>query len=233
MRNRMKAPLRALIVDHNGTMVDDSKLTYEVLQEICRICGVGVPAFDHWRRYESVIGYLRYYHDYAQLPKTIPVASYHMIRELYYGARIRSQAPFRPDLVPFLRSCQEWGVQLAVCSGELRVLLDECLSRDALRAEFEIIEGDVTDKRAMLISICERLRVPVEQAAYVDDTISGIAAADAAGLIPIAFAHHTSYSKPEQLRKEGQYEHIVSTFTELGILVEGLVKFKRPVCGPA
>ena len=215
--------LGLLIWDFNGTMLDDLAVAYGSVEYVFRLYDRPVPSKD---RFRSLISsrFMEFYHGQG-VPTWATAEHLNVIRQDYYLSRM-PQLHFRPGLAELLKWSRSVGLKNAVCSAEITVILDTLVDRADLRRYFEpdAVRAEAWDGKSLELSkICEQLNVPRDRAAYLDDTVDGIAAAMDAEVHSIGFAHPTSWNTALRI-EAARPLHIVHDFRELHTLLEVLTR---------
>ena len=214
-----KPLLKAIIFDNNGTMLDDVHLAYGSVEAIFRLLNLPCPTRDAFRRDGSndIAGFCQQH----GAPKHVTHEELDVVRKIYYDVHV-AQAHYRPDLPNALGYFKTRGLKLAVCSAENDSVLKNFLTRAKLLDCFEIVRSESRPKAGALKEIVDRLGVRPDEAAHVDDTADGIAAAQSVGIRSIGFSHPTSYGLPQSLWAQ-KPDHVVNDFGELRRLIVGLL----------
>lgn len=104
-----------------------------------------------------------------------------------YDEIVRGRLLPTPGAVDFIRSCRARGMKLAVASGADRVKVDANLRELALpRSAFDaVIDGDQVARKKpapdIFLAACRALALPPAECLVVEDAVSGVQAAKAAG----------------------------------------------------
>jgi phosphoglycolate phosphatase-like HAD superfamily hydrolase len=213
-------PVRLLIFDNNGTMLDDLHLAYACSEAMFSLLRVPRQSADRFRQEgaNDVSAFcLRH-----GVPASVTHEELDIIRRLYYSARMDQVRP-RQGLGLALDRCAEFGILAAVCSAENSAMLDDLLMRFELRHRFVAVRGEARPKGPALSELIASLAVAPDEAAYVDDTVDGIRAAQEYGSQTIAFAHPTSYCFSAHLWA-CKPNHVVGDFAELRRLIPKLAQ---------
>jgi phosphoglycolate phosphatase-like HAD superfamily hydrolase len=215
--------LELLIWDFNGVMLDDLAMACGSVEYIFRLYDKPVPSRDRYRN-EISARFMEFYRGHG-VPPWASTEDLNVIRRTYYLARL-PQVRFRPELRSFLGWCRTRGLKLAVCSAEIKAILDALVDRDALRELFEPegIRAEAWNGKAVeLRALCERMNIAPAATAYVDDTADGVRAAAEAGVRSIGWAHPTSWNASHRI-EAAKPAHIVHDFRELKMVLEALTR---------
>lgn len=197
----MRDTLRAVLLDNNGTCLDDLQVAYGSACATLTHWGVTeMPTLQQYRDGMSS-DWKQWYYKYG-LPPHVTVDQMNVIRRAYY-AEHGHMAEFRPDLERFLRFCQERGLKLAIVSAEVRGILQSFLDRVDLTPYFDHIEAEAWPKGPALVRTLVKLDVSPQEAVYVDDSVEGNETAKAVGIRTIGFTHETAYASETRIRAVG------------------------------
>jgi beta-phosphoglucomutase-like phosphatase (HAD superfamily) len=212
--------LELLVLDNNGTMLDDLHLAYGSVEAIFSVLGVPCPTKEQYRN-EISSDFMQFYWAHG-VPRDVTGDQLNGIRKLYYKMR-RSTAHFRADLGPFLIHCRDVRkIKAGVCSAEIGTTLMHYL-QPLIESNFfsqgadgqPLIRGEAwPGKTEKLGELLEQAGVPAGRAALVDDSVEGIEQARALGMRTVAFVHGTGYNRLERLRR-GKPDAMVASFAEL------------------
>ncbi|HEX6399094.1 MAG TPA: hexitol phosphatase HxpB [Actinomycetota bacterium] len=184
-------PIEAVIFDMDGVLVDSEPMWRAVEREV--FAGVGIELTDEdlyptmGIRIADVVE--RWYRrrpwpepSRAQVAETIVDGVARTVRErgrLLDGAR---------DAVDHVRSL---GLGVALASSSPMPLIRAVLSLDGLAARFDVVVSGEDEELgkpdpAVFLSAARRLEVPPERCLAVEDSINGVRAAKAAGMLCVA-----------------------------------------------
>ena len=115
-----------------------------------------------------------------------------LVREMIAGMheRVRRAVQARPGAVELVQRLRETDVRLGLASNSPRVLVDDALRTAGLADAFDAIvtSDDVANAKPapdIYLLVCERLGVAPADALALEDSLSGVTAAKAAGLTVI------------------------------------------------
>jgi mannitol-1-/sugar-/sorbitol-6-/2-deoxyglucose-6-phosphatase len=184
-------PIEAVVFDMDGVLVDSEPMWRAVEREV--FAGVGIELTDEdlyptmGVRIADVVE--RWYRRHpwpepsrAQVAETIVDGVARTVRErglLLDGAR---------DAVDHARSL---GLGVALASSSPMALILAVLTLDGLAAKFDVVVSGEDEERgkpdpAVFLSAARRLKVPPERCLAVEDSINGVRAAKAAGMLCVA-----------------------------------------------
>ncbi|MDV7390877.1 HAD-IA family hydrolase [Arthrospira platensis SPKY1] len=180
-------PLRALIFDFDGLILDTETPDYRSWQETYAEFGVELP-LDVWRRN---IGSTDFFNPYlyleAQLGRSLDRAAVKAQRKRRDNELLAMQQPL-PGVEEYLRAARALGLRIGIASSARRSWVTGHLARLGLSDWFEVVRGqdDVNGRPkpdpAVYLAALEALDVPPAAALALEDSPNGAAAALAAGL---------------------------------------------------
>jgi len=213
--------LELLIWDFNGTMLDDQATAYGSVEYIFSLYNRPAPTRDRFRNLISG-RFMEFCHD-CGVPSWASADHLNVIRQDYYLARM-NHVHFRPGITELITWSRTMQLKHAICSAEIKMILDTLIDRDKLRQLFEPdgIRAEAWNGKAVeLREVCQRLGVACDRSAYLDDTADGITAAKEAGVLSIGFVHPTAWNTAQRI-EAAKPNYVVHDFRELRILLEVL-----------
>lgn len=200
-----------VLLDWNGTVLDDLHITYEAMREIFRRHGLPAPTMEEYRN-EIDSNFPKFYRDHGvRAAKEELVAIWQEVVTAHW-----EEAALHEGVPAFLRACLGEGLTLGIVSGEVPQVLMERLEQFKLTHFFSVVRSAAWPKERALIGTLAFLGVRPEEAVYVDDTAEGIRTAKRLGLR--AFGFTKGYASPERIRN-AEPHHAVSSFAELYCLL--------------
>ena len=200
-------PIRALIFDFDGLILDTESTEYQSWQELFTTHGCQL-SLDRWI---DCIGRPRGYFDfYAHLEEMKgAVIDREQIRTERH-ARVRELnlvQPIQPGLVDYLQDARRLGLKMGLASSSSRVWVHGHLERLALYHYFaatKCVEDTGTHKPdpGPYLAVLDALNVLPNEAVAFEDSPNGIASAKAAGTLCVAVPnpmtqhlqlHHADY----------------------------------------
>lgn len=200
-------PLRAILLDHDGTLVDSEPIHYLVWADVLRRYGFDLSEEQYRARYAGVptlanaVDLVQRF-GVAEDPVALAEAKNAATREHL------ARCPFA--LLPGVREAIDafagLGLQLAVVTGASAFGVNSTLCAHGLASRFAaVVSGD--DVRhskpapdCYLLAL-ERLGVRAGECVAIEDTEPGVAAATAAGIrclaVPTAMSRHHDFSRAE------------------------------------
>jgi len=182
-------PCRALLFDMDGLMVDSEPLWFEVEREFARARGgVWTEELGTQCIGQGLASTLRVMHASFGFP--VDVARDTLLIIELFVARV-SELTLKAGFEELLGEAHSHGVPRALASSSARPLVDATLARFALRERFDaVVTGDCVahPKPApdIFLEAARRLGVPPEGCVVLEDSLTGVRAAHAAGMRVIA-----------------------------------------------
>jgi beta-phosphoglucomutase len=213
-------PLRAVVFDFDGVIVDSEPLHYRSLRDALLPDGVRITEAEYWSTYlayddREAIRLAFERHGETSSPDRLSAAE---ARKVEAFARLVPEIPVFPGAREIVRALAN-EVPLAIASGARRQEIEAILAGIGLRDRFQAVVGAEDAPRtkpdpAPYVEAARRLAAttpglaPAECAA-VEDSVPGILSARGAGMRVVGVAH--SYP-PEEL---GPAHHVVSSLVGL------------------
>jgi beta-phosphoglucomutase len=200
-------PIRAMIFDFNGVIVDDEHVHFELFREVLAAEGVTLDEATYHDRY---LGYDDRGCFSAALIDAGRTAPDDLIRSLIdrkaarYAEVAETQLKFFPGAAEAIAGLSQ-GRPVAICSGALRAEIEYALERLKVFDRVASITSaeDTTrckpDPEGYLIAL-DRLRadfpdLAANECLVIEDSLAGLAAASSAGMVPIGVTN--TYSRDE------------------------------------
>lgn len=179
----------AVVFDMDGTLHDTETIYHASLKQAVEAVGFAVTdAFCH-----SLIGIpgrecnvmLR-----EHLGAGFPYDEYDRLREAYIHDALNAAVPVKTGAVELLQALSGDGMKLAVATSATRRSADRALERSGLVTYFPVVvtRDDVARGKPhpdLFMLAAERLGVHPEDCLAVEDSLHGIRAAHAAGMMPV------------------------------------------------
>ncbi|ACE83398.1 HAD family hydrolase [Cellvibrio japonicus] len=192
--------LKAILFDHDGTLVDSEEVHYQLWREIMRAYAVDLSA-EEYRDYYSGIPTAKNALDLTvrhQLPIDAPslAAQKHQVTRDYIA---RTAFPLMPHADATVRRFAATGAQLAVVTGSTRNCVDATLAAYQWQPLFSTIVSseDVSNNKpapdSYLLAL-QRLGLSAQEAIAIEDTAHGLQAATRAGITCVAVRNAMSQS---------------------------------------
>lgn len=208
--------IRAIIFDHNGTLLDDLPVAYGSIREIFRRYNLPCPTPEQYRL-EIGTNFMEFYYNHG-FPRTTTAKELNVVRMEYYLDHFH-EAKLRPEVETVLSALSLLEIKFAIVSADVDSLVIKKLEEVDMKSFFNVIRAGVRDKRTALLEVCKELGVEPHEACYVDDTVDGNTAAKEAGLHAIAIIG-TGYHSVERLSKVSP--HVISNLYELSAIIEAI-----------
>ena len=225
-------PLRAVIFDFDGLIIDSETPIFEIWAEVYRDHG-GALTLEHWRH---ALGTHNGFDPYAELQRQTG----RILDRATWAPRIRDEhwrrcdtEPLRPGVAERLAEADALGLPAAVASSSSAEWVGPWLERHGLRSRFRAIctRDDVARVKPapdLFLLAAERLGVTPATCVVFDDTPNGVAAAHAAGMWAVAVPG------PMTCRLEFPRPHLAlsslsdSTLRELQVHLANLTNLNQP-----
>lgn len=185
----MPTPIRAVIFDFDGLIVDTESTGYHTWREIFDQHGHDLPV----ERYAQVIG------------TDFNTSSYDPRRDLEqltgrafdwdaveitrkaHESRLRRHLHLLPGVADLLKEADNLGLRIAIASSSPRVWIDSWMDQLGLHDHFHHIStvddtGKVKPDPSLFLHAAEKLGVSPEEAVIFEDSLNGLRAAIAAGI---------------------------------------------------
>ncbi len=186
-----ETPIRALIFDFDGLILDTETADHQAWQEVYQDHGTQLP-LNRWL--ECVGASDTSFDPYDQLERQLgELVDRERIRQTQHARvqEILDERSTLPGVKEFISNAQQRRMSLAVASSSPRAWVEEHLSRLGLLAQFDLIRcpgaGDCAGPSPQLyLSVVADLGVDPARAIAVADSPPGIMAAKGAGLYCIS-----------------------------------------------
>ena len=198
-------PLRAVVFDFDGVIVDSEPLHFRSLRDALSPDGVRITEEEYWATYlayDDREAIRLAFERHGERPSPARLASAET-RKVEAFARLVPTIPVFPGAKELVRALASDGVPLAIASGARHEEIEAILRGIGLRDAFSAVVGSEDADRtkpdpAPYVEAARRLApgagglAPVDCAA-VEDSVPGILSAKAAGMRVVGVAH--SYPK--------------------------------------
>ena len=187
-------PIRALLIDFDGTILDTETLEFRVWEEIYHSYGAVLPLplwADSIGRGVNDIKFDPYAHLETLLQRPLdPVAlrtrKHDRLHELI------AIEPVRPGIIEYIREAKRLGMKVGVASSSAHDWVDGHLARLGLLQEFDCIccFGDVALAKPypdLYLLACKTLDIAPSEAVALEDSPNGLWGAKRAGVFAVAF----------------------------------------------
>jgi putative hydrolase of the HAD superfamily len=185
---RMPPPIRAVIFDFDGLIVDTESTGYHTWREIFAEYGHELPV----ERYAQVVGtdFNTSYdprRDLEQLTgRDFDWEAVEVERKTREGT-LRQHLHLLPGVADLLQEADALGLRIAIASSSPRVWIDSWMDQLGLHDHFHHIStvddtGKVKPDPSLFLHAAEKLGVQPEEAVIFEDSLNGLRAAMAAGI---------------------------------------------------
>jgi beta-phosphoglucomutase len=194
-------PLRAVVFDFDGVIVDSEPLHFRALRDALAPDGVRITEEEYWSTYlayddREAIRLAFERHGEAANPDRVAAAAF---RKVEAFARLIPEIPVFSGALELVRGLAAEGVPLAIASGARHEEIEAILAGIGLRDAFLAVVGAEDAPRtkpdpAPYVEAAHRLArdarglAPVDCAA-VEDSVPGILSAKGAGMRVVGVAH--------------------------------------------
>jgi phosphoglycolate phosphatase-like HAD superfamily hydrolase len=171
-----------VLLDWDGTLLDDVELGYQTMQAVFRHYGLGSPPRDVWMEGASrdILGF---YHQYG-VPAHVTIENIYAIWDAHFN-RNWNGLQLRDAAQEVLQICYNARVPIAIVSGSSTEVVADGVNWFKLSHMIAHIEGGAGDKVRALRDVLARFSVRAASALYVDDTYKGVSAAKEVGITAI------------------------------------------------
>ncbi|WP_395738243.1 HAD family hydrolase [Prosthecobacter sp.] len=185
----MPPPIRAVIFDFDGLIVDTESTGYHTWREIFNTHGHDLPV----ERYAQAVGtdFITGVYDpkrdLEQLTgRDFDWAAMELERKAREG-ELRKHLTLLPGVADRLQEAAALGLRIAIASSSPRVWIDSWMEQLGLRHHFHHIStvddtGKVKPDPSLFLHAAENLGVAPEEAVIFEDSLNGLRAAVAAGI---------------------------------------------------
>jgi HAD superfamily hydrolase (TIGR01509 family) len=193
--------IRAILFDFNGVLLDDEPVHFELFRQVLRDEGLDLTEEQYYRDVVALDDARAFAWMFGASGLRLPAPRLQELIEhkaQLYLARMRRQGyPFFPRAVKSVRQAASDGYVLGIVSGALRREIEEALEQENLLDLVECIvaaedvqeskphpEGYLRGLALLAGAVARRGAAPLtaDQTVAFEDTVEGLAAAQAAGL---------------------------------------------------
>lgn len=226
---KVHSPLKAVIFDCDGILVDTEPLHYAAFQEVLQPLGLGFDYEHYMKRYIGFDDRDAFREAFREGGRSLDgdrLSAFMVAKEEALQRIISRGVPTFPGVVELVRKLAADGVPMAVASGALRHEVETFVRGLGLQDAFPVIvaadevEHSKPDPETYLKAL-SRVRehfgfseLPARCCVAIEDTPAGMRSARQAGLFVVGVAH--SYA-PERLADEA--DHVVMGLPELSLPV--------------
>ena len=193
-----RVPIRALLFDFDGLLVDTETTALASWQEIYREHGHELPL----ARWAAIVGTIGGFDPYEHLVELAGPLERDAIlaRQSERELALAEIEALRPGVLEYLEGAHALGLATAIVSSSSRTWIDRHLARLERAEQFDaIVTADGDRERAkprptLYLEALERLAVTAEEGIAFEDSPNGVRAAMAAGLFCVAVPNGVTLS---------------------------------------
>lgn len=202
---------KVFLFDWNGTLLDDTLLWYDVVQEVFRVFGKQPPALEqYFRELEG-----DYFIIYTSRGIDVTREELNKVYAQHYRALMYT-ALLMPGAKEVLQVLQDNHHALYLVTGQHEHLVSPLLEKFDIVSCFQCSKFHVTDKTNVIHEILEAEKVEPRNCFYVGDTPSDMRHAKKAGVVSIAFLG--GYI-PNELIASAQPDYRISQLRDILMIV--------------
>lgn len=199
--------LKAVIFDHDGTLVDSEKLHYRIWRDVLSGLGVDFPEADYAKDYSG----FPTRHNARTLVNAYqldidPEALFRLKEKRINSLLARESFSLMPGVKDAVNACRQMALSLAIASGARRNEVANTLKVHGFTGMFDAIacSEDVAHPKPapdVYLLALDGLGLAAEQCVAVEDSYSGLQSAKAAGLrciaVPNAYSANHDFSQAD------------------------------------
>ena len=205
-------PIKAVLFDHDGTLVDSEPMHFQMWQDVLATYGVTLSEQlykDHYAGLPTAANAVDIVARFAlnEAPNTLAETKNSVTRAFF----ARTACPLMPGVTDVLPLFRRSGLRLAIVTGAGSNAVQATLSAHSLHEYFETVVSadDVTHSKpapdSYLLAI-ERLGLTPSECIAIEDTEHGLKAATSAGVaciaIPTDMSRHHDFAKATAVLNE-------------------------------
>ncbi|MCA9345382.1 hexitol phosphatase HxpB [Candidatus Saccharibacteria bacterium] len=195
--------IQAVIFDMDGLLIDSEPIWKE--SEVKIFTQYGVPLTYAMTkqtmglRTEDVVNYWYHRYPWAATPKNVVVRQ---IDQLVLDI-IQEKAKPMMGVIDVLNSCKQAGLQMAVASSSSLEIIHTVLEKLKIPTYIDVIHSAQNEEHgkphpAVFMTAADQMGVPIHSCVVFEDSITGVIAAKAAGMVCIAVPQHSD-------KEDGRY----------------------------
>ncbi|BEV72522.1 MULTISPECIES: HAD family phosphatase [unclassified Paludibacterium] len=199
--------IKAVLFDHDGTLVDSEMIHYRLWYDVLRLHGVDLPLPVYQQRYAGVPSDDNARDMVTRFELDVAAETLFAAKDQRTVDYLAQQAfPLMPGVPEMLDACRRHRLDLAVVTGANQhgvaasAREHACFSRFATMVSRDDVRFSKPEPDVYLLAL-ERLELKAEECIAIEDTESGARAAHAAGIrciaVPTALSQHHDFSGAE------------------------------------
>lgn len=213
---------KSVLFDLDGTLIDSMKLWRQVDAEFLGSRGIVVPddLFDHLPNGNSFIQTARYFKDRFGLKDSVQSIMEEWTRMVTY--HYNNDVRLKPGAAELLKILSQKGIVIGLGTSNSLPLATAVLTQNGVWHYFEVaVTGEQVSMGKpfpdIYLECAKRLQIDPADCIVVEDTLSGIRAAKAAGMRAIAIFDEDSLAQKEQIMKEADF--YCEDYSQIGALL--------------
>lgn len=211
-----------MILDWDGTLLDNLALLYLCVSRVFRRYGLESPTLQEYRQ-EIDVDFMKFFHARG-IPQHITAEEIQKILKEtkfeYYEQENRSQVKLREDAIAVLSGCRKLDIKTAIISAETPEVLERGLARFGVRPWLNYHRGLAYRKGAALLETCTLFNVAPAQTFYVDDLAQGIKEAKEVGITVFGMLNN-GHNAPERILA-AKPDFAVNSLTEVLEIIKNI-----------
>ncbi|MCB5224709.1 MAG: HAD family phosphatase [Candidatus Cloacimonadaceae bacterium] len=197
---------KAIIFDLDGTLIDSMQLWRQVDQDFLLGRGIEVPAdlFDHIPQGNSFIGTAQYFKERFGLPDSVESIMEEWTQMLRW--HYENDVKLKPGAGKLLEALFQKNVPIGLGTSNSLELSSKALAQNGISHYFNsVVTGDFPLKGKpfpdIYLKVAQELNLEPSRCLVVEDTLTGVQAAKAAGMTVVAIHDEDSLPFAPQIRE--------------------------------
>jgi len=205
-------PIKNIIFDLSGVLIDDVKEVYSGYMHLFRLHKIKKITLQQFKD-QFILPY------YIFMKKYLPNKKIAELKKQYYefyNKQNYKPKPFK-QVKPVLEFLKKKKIKMIVLSAKRQVFVEKELQQFSLKKYFTAIYGSVKDKAKVINKILKKHKFNPKETAYVGDMVHDINAGKAGKVTTIAVL--TGYQSKKKL-KNANPNYIINNLLELKKLIQ-------------